>query len=155
MARVVVDAWRVAYKGIVSDEYLDGLKYEARENSFRERILEKDSGKLIYVYEDERINKIVGIIYFGKPLEEIQYGGEIYDLYVLPAFQKQGIGRQLIKEAINKLGEINCKNIIIWALKDNINARKFYEKIGGKLTSEKSKEIGGEMLDEVSYVLEI
>lgn len=155
IAMVVVDTWRTAYKGIVNDEYLDGLRYEERENVFKERILQLDTEKFLYVFEDAQTKKVVGFIWLGKPLEDMQYDGEIYALYVLYDYQKHGIGRQLIKEAIYKLKYEGCKDIVIWALKDNIAARKFYERMGGKLASEKKKDIGGQILDEVAYIMDI
>jgi hypothetical protein len=42
IARVHVDAWKSTYRGLVSDEYLDSLSYESREQMWAKVI---DSNK--------------------------------------------------------------------------------------------------------------
>lgn len=39
----------------------------------------------------------------------------------------------MLKYAINDLKSNNKTKVILWCLKDNLNARKFYEKNDGKL----------------------
>lgn len=36
IARVTVDTWKTAYRGIIDDNYLDNLTYEDREKGWRE-----------------------------------------------------------------------------------------------------------------------
>ena len=43
------------------------------------------------------------------------------------------------------------KEFILWCLKENKNARGFYEKVGGKLYKERKFKIGEKYYDEVSY----
>ena len=50
------------------------------------------------------------------------------------------------------LKERGYKEVIIWCLKENIKARGFYEKIGGKLYKERYIEIGQKEYEEVSYI---
>ena len=46
--------------------------------------------------------------------------------------------------------------MIIWCLQENINARKFYEKIGGELIQEeKYFEKDGKKYKEVGYIFDI
>ena len=53
------------------------------------------------------------------------------------------------------LKEKGYKEIVIWCLKENIQARGFYEKIGGKLYKERYIEIGQKEYKEISYIYEL
>lgn len=60
---------------------------------------------------------------------------EICKIYVDTFFQSEGIGRELIKYAINELLADN-----LWALEKNTRAISFYERNGFRLTGEKKFE---------------
>lgn len=62
---------------------------------------------------------------------------EICKLYVDTFFQGNGIGKELIEYAINKLNADN-----LWALEKNTRAISFYKKHGFHLTGEKKFEEG-------------
>lgn len=78
----------------------------------------------LYVFEKD-INK--GFMQMDKT--------EICKLYVDTFFQNQGIGKELIDYAINKLHADH-----LWALEKNIRAISFYENNGFHLTNEKKFE---------------
>lgn len=148
------NTWKTTYKGIISDEYLNDLNYEKREERFKKYLGEKNSKSFLNVYEDDKTKEIIGFVWFGEPLEDLEYDGEIYALYVLDSHQKKGIGRILINSALKKLRDMGTSSVIIWAIKGNQNAGKFYERMGGKLTKNKIVEIGGEKVTEVGYVID-
>ena len=79
------------------------------------------------------------------------YRGEIYVLYVLPEYQHQGIGRELVSACVHHLiHQLKVDTMLIWVLAEN-PYRRFYELLGGKVVREKTQEIGGRMLSEVGY----
>ena len=45
--------------------------------------------------------------------------------------------------------------MVIWCLEENKNARKFYEKMGGKLYKTRNIEIGNKKYPEVCYKYDI
>ena len=49
------------------------------------------------------------------------------------------------------LESIGYDQILIWCLKENMNARKFYEKIGGVEYSQRKIKIGDKLYDEICY----
>ncbi|WP_025784551.1 GNAT family N-acetyltransferase [Sporosarcina sp. D27] len=55
--------------------------------------------------------------------------GFISELYVLPAFRKQGVGRKLCEEAIKKFKEANYDSVQLNLFKGN-NAKYLYENLG-------------------------
>ena len=53
IARVHVDTWRTAYRGIVPEEYLANMSYEESEKRWAGRLSDSEAKIRIYVAEDE------------------------------------------------------------------------------------------------------
>ena len=68
----------------------------------------------------------------------------------------KGYGKLLLSKAIDELKKLGFKNILLWVLEDNMNARKFYEK-NGFVCSEKYLEnyISGKNLREIMYIYHV
>ena len=118
-AYVHFKSWHEAYKGIVSDEYLEKMtaeKCEALSYKWRDRVITaKDNGR------------VVGFVGYGES-SELQGYGEIFALYVLSEYYGTGVGQMLLDAAFEKLAEYPHK--CLWVLKENKRARRFYEKNG-------------------------
>ncbi|AIS57654.1 GNAT family N-acetyltransferase [Vibrio coralliilyticus] len=56
--------------------------------------------------------------------------GYLQHLAVLPQFRGQRIGYQLISQSINALAKIGIPKTHLFVYDDNLNAQKFYEKLG-------------------------
>ncbi len=92
LAVITVDTWRSAYAGIVDQQYLDSMSYERYRGSWRSRLL--DEGITMVAVDDA--GNIMGYAQAGPSQRaEEQYPQEIYAIYVLPACQRMGVGRQL------------------------------------------------------------
>jgi len=150
IARVHVDTWRTAYPGIVPAEHLAGLSYERSEARWREFAFREGSPSLVFVAEDA--GQIVASASGGPERDGIVgYDGELYGLYVLAAYLRQGIGRVLTLTVARRLVADGFQAMVIWVLKDNLKARVFYEALGGVPISEKTITIGGAELIDVAY----
>jgi GNAT superfamily N-acetyltransferase len=150
LARVHVDTWRTAYRGIVPDAHLDSLSYEQREQRWRDNFAAAAPGVRTYVAtEDER--RIIGFAGGGPERGgDPAYRGELYALYVLPSHQRLGIGRELVLTVARDLAGQGYASMLVWVLAQN-PARKFYEALGGQYLYEKPITIGGAELIEVAY----
>jgi ribosomal protein S18 acetylase RimI-like enzyme len=150
IARVHVDTWRTAYPGIVPAEHLAGLSYERSEARWREHAFREGSPSLVFVAEDA--GQIIASASGGPERDGMPgYDGELYGLYVLAAYQRQGIGRKLSQTVARRLAADGFRAVVIWVLKDNHKARAFYEALGGVLIGEKTITIGGADLLDVAY----
>ena len=152
IAKVRVDTWRVAYKGIVPDDFLESLSYQRIAERWREVFWEdKSPGMAVFVAENER-EDIVGIAVCGpEQSQDPVYRGEIYILYVLPQYQRQGIGHALVAACVQHLvQQLAAETLLIWTIAES-PYRRFYESLGGKVVRETIKEIGGKMIPEVGY----
>jgi ribosomal protein S18 acetylase RimI-like enzyme len=151
MARVRIDTWRDAYRGIVPDDYLDSMSYEATENFLRQVLWENNRGSFAFVAEDAA-GEVVGIAIAGAVLgaKEEVYRGEIYILYVLPSHQRQGHGRGLVRACALGLVQRGLTPIMLWTFAENV-ARGFYEALGGVVVHSKEEDMGGKRVIEVAY----
>lgn len=150
MARVHVDTWRTTYAGIVPDEHLADLSYD-RAGANWVKYLSDPRGKTHAFVAEAESGQIVALTSCGPPQEALAgYDGELYVLYVLQAFQRMGYGRLLVTEVAHDLAARGYHSLIVWVLKDN-PARRFYERMGGRLIAEKAIEIGGRSLLDVAY----
>lgn len=151
IAKVNIDTWKNTYQGIVSDEYLNNLSYEQREQAIKNIINIDNDKKFVYVAEDNR-DGVIGFISCGKERENDKiYAGEIYAVYILKKFQNLGIGKLLFNCAIEILEEDNLIPIIVWALEENKYACNFYEVMGGRKIKERYIHIGNQKIKEVAY----
>ena len=150
IARVHVDSWRTTYAGIVPEEYLAGILYDDREQNWRERLLDPTGSEVTFVAQ----NDDCGVIGFATGGPERTgnrtYRSEIYAIYLLAQFQRQGIGRRLALALAKWLLQLGHESLVIWVLAAN-PSRAFYEALGGEAVDEGLIEIGGAKLVEVAY----
>jgi ribosomal protein S18 acetylase RimI-like enzyme len=160
LALVHVRAWQTTYRGILPAEFLDALNVTARVDRWHERIESPGEGEFSFVAEaigDEGRREIVGFSSGGPEREGfasadgVRYAGEVYAIYLLAGWQRQGAGRQLMASSAQALIDRGFRSVVIWVLKDNAPARGFYEALGGVLVGEKPITIGQTDLLEVAY----
>ena len=150
LARVRVDSWRVAYKGIVPDEHLASLSYEKSASRWRESLSNANSASFVYVAQDDD-GTIIGFASGGPERDgDPNYLGELYTIYLHPDYLRQGIGRQLAQTVARRLIEMGLSSMLVWVLAQN-PSRQFYEALGGKYLYKKTIEIGGASLIDVAY----
>lgn len=151
IARVNADTWRTAYRNIIPAYFLANLSYEVRESNWREILLNADNtGDFACVAEND-LGEIVGFA-AGCPERtgKYDYRGELSAIYILEAYQRQGIGRQLVREIAAKLAESGFNSMLLWVLADN-SACKFYEALGGEKVDERETVRAGVLLKEIAY----
>jgi GNAT superfamily N-acetyltransferase len=150
IAKVQVDTWRTTYRGIMSSDFLAALSYEQREADWRRVLSDLDPNRLGYVATDDS-ESVIGFIHGGPEREgRSEYGGEIYAIYVLEAFQRRAVGRRLTATLAQKLIDTGLLSLLVWVLEEN-RFRAFYEALGGQLLGQKQITVGGGPLVEVAY----
>lgn len=150
VARIHVETWRHAYKGIVPDSYLDGLSVERRAEFWGKTLSESTAGTLVAA--DAR-GHVVGWASFGVSRDEDGRGlGEVYAVYLQAADWGKGIGRELMAAAERGLAEQGFSVFTLWVLELNSRTRRFYEKGGYKPDgAKKIVNLGGKELIELRY----
>lgn len=158
-----VKCWKLAYRGIVPDEYLDNLTFESRRKLIERLIVTPPFERqktLVAEQVSDSENSVVGFVTFGKANQsskilELVYGafGEIYAIYVEPNVWGTGVGRTLLKAAVTELRRDGFYNTLLWVYEENVTSRGFYEKLGFAADGAKrSEEISGRLANEVRYI---
>ena len=148
IARIQVETWQSAYRGMISDDFLDAMSVEERTYRWSEILQRPEQATFVAEVEGQGI---VGFASGGPEREGREdFRGELFGLYVLPERHGQGIGRQLVATFAQWLLNSGFESMMVWTLADN-PFRRFYEHLGGKLFCEKDIEIGEQKLVEVAY----
>lgn len=145
IGKVYCDSWKAAYQNILPQNYLNSLTVT---NCTPDKVSVDD----IVLLKQERV---VGICHISEARNrDNKVWGEIVSIYLLPEIWGSGIiGSELFQSALKKLKQRGFKNICLWVLKDNIRARKFYEKNGFAVSgNECETEIAECNISEVEYI---
>lgn len=150
IAQVQVQTWRFAYPGIVPQHFLDALDVSERTEKWN-AVLRGD-GSHVLVAEDAGV---IGGFINGGTLRDgihlpVHYDSEIYTLYVVPAVQGRGVGRELMRALAACLASDGLACPVVWALEKNPWCA-FYERLGGRRVAQKMIEIGGAQLSDIAY----
>ncbi|MBA2494230.1 MAG: GNAT family N-acetyltransferase, partial [Acidobacteria bacterium] len=130
VAKVHVESWHKSFAGIVPQEFLDNLTVEKREQAFRQRFGEENYK--MFVAETAN-DGIVGFADFGKSREkDFAFEAELYAIYLLPEFQRKGIGENLFKLCQKEMIADKVNSMYLMAL-DVSPYKPFYEKMGGQI----------------------
>jgi ribosomal protein S18 acetylase RimI-like enzyme len=124
VARVQVETWRAAYRGIMPDAILDSLDEEVKAARWW-RYIESSPGSTRVAVDD---GSVVGFADAAGCRDEGEPAcvGEIRAIYVHPLHWRRGHGRDLLRAAIEHLGT-DRSAVVLWVLEANAPARGFYE----------------------------
>ena len=81
------------------------------------------------VYDDGILKGVINRMFAGDSIE-------LCEFYIEPFFKGMGIGKELIQYVISEAQSANVKRILLWVIKDNLPARRFYETNGFKESGE-------------------
>lgn len=145
ISRIYEESWRAAYRGIVPQEYLDGIP-EGNWNSFFDM-----AGIETLLMLDGR--KFAGTAsYCQSRFDEDDNIGELVSIYLLPQYMGRGYGKKLLQAATDELTRMGYDEISLWVLEENRRARDFYENMGfyssGRYMDDS---IGGKPVREIQY----
>jgi len=151
IAGVYVESWNSTYEGLVPDYFLKGMTPESALKIFTESFQTNTHLYDLYVAETPE-GRIVGFADCGRERSHPESGvGELYGIYILKEFQRQGIGEKLFAAAKESLAAKDIRSMVVWVLEKS-PYRKFYEKSQGVLQPG-AKQLGqqGQQVQLVSY----
>jgi len=130
IARLHAESWRSAYRGMLSDEYLDNRVHLERAALWQQRFAEQLE-KPFFVILAETEADLVGFA-CAFPDEHPTYGAYLDNLHVVPQLTGQGIGRRLLTAVAERLlADGRRSGLYLWVIEQNFRARRFYSKAGG------------------------
>jgi len=125
-----------------SDKYLDEDIFAERRRLWAERFQNPTPTQHIIVGEDDsniRNGPTANLIGFACAFahEDPRWGSYLDNLHVLPSLKRQGIGARLTGHIAAWCAQTSPqKGMHLYVLEQNLNARKFYERIGGVVVEE-------------------
>ncbi|ASU38032.1 GNAT family N-acetyltransferase [Herbaspirillum sp. meg3] len=150
IAQVRIDSWRAAYRGMIPDAYLDGMKVGDSTRMWTRVLSAASDAACTFVAEvdGELVGFAAGITLAERKLD---FDAELTALYVLPSAQRAGIGRRLLTEVVATLGAAGAPNMLVWVLAQNKKARDFYAHLDALLLAEQTFKWDELDLIEVAY----
>jgi GNAT superfamily N-acetyltransferase len=129
VAHLHAASWRIAYRGMLRDEYLDGDIIPERERVWKERFRNPLPNQQVFVAEEQ--NKIIGFVCaFGG--EDQRWGTFIDNLHVAPDLKRKKIGAQLMAAVADWCATAYPpRGLYLWVVEVNEPARRFYDRMGG------------------------
>ncbi|MEM7159124.1 MAG: GNAT family N-acetyltransferase [Myxococcota bacterium] len=136
-------SWQATYEGVVPDAVLRGMNDQRTARTMVRGIRARTEALLVAESPD---GTRLGYAWVGPHRDGLPgHHGEIYELYLDPDTQGQGIGRQLLVAAIWALVERGLQPVVVWVLAAN-PARQFYEACGGEPIARGWVKVGGRQL---------
>lgn len=120
--------WQAAYRGLLPDDFLDGLNPAQRAVAWKALIGAPNEWVLVAM----RGNRIVGFCSLlpSRDAAAPPEIAELSSLYVDPREWGRGAGGNLIAAAVDHATSHGFKMLTLWVLSGNARARSFYEKMG-------------------------
>lgn len=129
IAHVLVDTYLDTYRGIIPDSILGHLSIPGRSTRW-EQVIASHGSDIVLVAIDEKSNQVLGYAYGGSSRDVTLVDGELYQLYIHPKVQGQGIGKRLFIAFARELWLEGYISMIAHVLEGN-PAMHFYRKLGG------------------------
>ncbi|MFD0717696.1 GNAT family N-acetyltransferase [Paenibacillus sp. GCM10027626] len=120
------ESYRKAYKEIIPDEYLEQYTPVVRERYFYNTLVQGTEQIAVILVD----NKIVGCMLLKACNDDDLQddSGEISAIYLLQNYIGMGLGKQFLNWGLEKLKELGFGSVVLWVLKENKRAIRFYER---------------------------
>ena len=141
--------WKDAYAGIIlpeNQELLLGRWYAPA--ALEEAIGQSESWFYVAVVQGE-------VIGFAQFIMKKNGRGELTRIYVLPEWQRQGVGRGLLREGLAALSTHGAEEVFVHVERGNARGIGFYERRGFHQVREFSVELPEQNLELLEYALSL
>lgn len=129
IAAVHVSSWRAAYRGLLPQDFLDGLDVEHRRDVWWRQLTEP--GEVIAVLIAARGPQTLGFASLTQARDsDGDRIGEVAAIYVAPWSWGTGVGRALMDAAVTTLTQAGFAEATLWVLSGNDRALSFYRAAG-------------------------
>ena len=98
---------------------------------------------------------VAGYASYGRNrMPSLDFGGEIFELYVAPEYQGGGPRRRMFEAAQRDLAAHGYASFVVWALADNDRGVEFYRRLGGRIVRRAPEQFGDETRERIAFGFE-
>lgn len=152
IAEVHVRSWQAAYRGLMPQDYLDGLDPADRLPRWQRQLSGPASHEVLVA---DGSHGICGFSAFGPTRDQGQDASQVSEIraiYLAPEVFGTGVGRQLMAASVERLAAAGYALVTLWVLDSNARARRFYEIAGFRADGAvMADDRAGVRLEEVRY----
>lgn len=158
LAEIHAVSWQAAYRDLLSAAFLDGLTPTTRLEWWTSRLVRVPPRWAILVVEEDD-GDVTGFATIGHCEDDdrrVPEAGELFAMYVDPAFWGRGFGRKLLLGAEARFRQAAFSTASLWVLEGNLRAQRFYE-VGGWFSDGTLKRmvIGAEAVTACRYLRDL
>jgi len=156
LAHIHNEGWRAAYKDLLDHPDFNVPSLRDRQDQWNEWIQNKDSiTKLAMTNE----GNVAGLASYGRlktpppgmsPIRPL-YSAELYGLYLLPDYYRQGLGSKLVREAACDLKDMKHNSLCVWTIEKNKRGMAFYKAMGGERCGKHMISLGPHKVYDICY----
>lgn len=129
VARIHVESWAVAYRGIMPSDVIARTDLASRTRFWTDRIANPE-WPVFVIEEQGGLVAFCQMIPSPDPDDDAKTVGHITSIHALPHLRGRGHGRALLAHAFAEFKKRGFRAVTLWVLTENKDARGFYEKVG-------------------------
>ncbi len=128
IAHLHAESWRLAYRGVLSDEYLAGDVVADRKSLWAQRLSTPNSSQYVVVVEiNAQLTGFACVLADADPA----WGALLDNIHVAQSHQRKGVGGALMRQVARwHLQYHPTITMFLWVLQSNVIAQQFYESLG-------------------------
>lgn len=150
LAGVHVRSWQAGDRGLLPEEYLNGLRAHDRAQRYTLGSTDPDQPTTIVAVNE--VGDICGFVTTGPAADTDPATGQLQCLYVDPDCWGRGIGQTLIRAARVRLASLGFSGAVLWVLAGNDRAQRFYRADGWRRDGRHRHEtVWGIRVEEICY----
>lgn len=136
IVHIHIDSWKTQFIPFLTIQQiaLKDLNVANQTKVWQERFTTEE-GNTRYTFIAIINDVAVGYI-TGRFLES-EYDAELHQIYVLPAVQGRGIGKELVQCLAKCLDNNGKQSLLVWVMTANPAVKFYRDSLGGKLVSER------------------
>lgn len=130
IARLHAESWKQAYRGVLTDVYLDERVEADRMQAWQKRFAENNPNQWVILWYENDVPVGFAALFLH---EDAAFGHLVDNLHVLPDWQGRGLGRKLMAACAEKgLSVDENQPIHLWVYAENHAARRVYARWQGE-----------------------
>lgn len=150
IGELVTESWQHTFYDLLPQDFLLSITPESQ-RSRHERTFARDDVHYLIAFET-KAEDVVGFASWGPgrdPSFAMPY--ELYALYIRPSFERQGVGRLLLKSVVSGVASSGALGLYLTALALNPNLG-FYVRLGGVEVDAPTIQLGDASYRQVGFI---